>query len=57
MAGWTAADIPDQSGRSAVVTGSNSGLGLVAGRGGGGPRPRAPRLLGGAGGARYGQRL
>src|ERR1700735_3414850 len=32
MAGWTAADIPDQSGRTAVVTGSNSGLGLVAAR-------------------------
>jgi NAD(P)-dependent dehydrogenase (short-subunit alcohol dehydrogenase family) len=30
MAGrWTAADIPDQSGRLAVVTGANSGLGLV----------------------------
>src|SRR5947209_4082826 len=29
MAGrWTAADIPDQSGRIAVVTGANSGLGL-----------------------------
>jgi NAD(P)-dependent dehydrogenase (short-subunit alcohol dehydrogenase family) len=27
---WTAADIPDQSGRVAVVTGANSGLGLVA---------------------------
>ncbi|HVX07466.1 oxidoreductase [Humibacter sp.] len=26
---WTAADIPDQSGRTAVVTGANSGLGLV----------------------------
>jgi NAD(P)-dependent dehydrogenase (short-subunit alcohol dehydrogenase family) len=26
---WTAADIPDQRGRSAVVTGANSGLGLV----------------------------
>ena len=30
MAGkWTAADIPDQTGRLAVVTGSNSGLGLI----------------------------
>lgn len=30
MAGkWTAADIPDQSGRVAVVTGANSGLGLI----------------------------
>ena len=29
---WTAADIPDQSGRVAVVTGANSGLGLVAAR-------------------------
>jgi NAD(P)-dependent dehydrogenase (short-subunit alcohol dehydrogenase family) len=26
---WTAADVPDQSGRTAVVTGANSGLGLV----------------------------
>ncbi|MEV4313244.1 oxidoreductase [Actinocrispum sp. NPDC049592] len=26
---WTAADIPDQTGRTAVVTGANSGLGLV----------------------------
>ena len=29
---WTAADIPDQSGRVAVVTGANSGLGLVTSR-------------------------
>jgi NAD(P)-dependent dehydrogenase (short-subunit alcohol dehydrogenase family) len=28
MARWTAADIPDQSGRVAVVTGANSGLGF-----------------------------
>ncbi|HEY5053121.1 MAG TPA: oxidoreductase [Solirubrobacterales bacterium] len=27
---WTARDIPDQAGRTAVVTGANSGLGLVA---------------------------
>ncbi|MGE0067522.1 MAG: oxidoreductase [Solirubrobacterales bacterium] len=27
---WTAADIPDQSGRTAVVTGANSGLGLAS---------------------------
>ncbi len=32
MSGWTAADIPDQTGRSAVVTGANSGLGLVTAR-------------------------
>jgi NAD(P)-dependent dehydrogenase (short-subunit alcohol dehydrogenase family) len=33
MAGkWTAADIPDQRGRVAVVTGANSGIGLVAAR-------------------------
>jgi NAD(P)-dependent dehydrogenase (short-subunit alcohol dehydrogenase family) len=33
MAGkWTADDIPDQTGRVAVVTGSNSGLGLVTAR-------------------------
>jgi NAD(P)-dependent dehydrogenase (short-subunit alcohol dehydrogenase family) len=29
---WTAADIPDQQGRVAVVTGANSGLGLVTAR-------------------------
>ena len=28
MPAWTAADIPDQSGRTAVVTGASSGLGL-----------------------------
>jgi NAD(P)-dependent dehydrogenase (short-subunit alcohol dehydrogenase family) len=32
MAGWTAADIPDQSGRVAVVTGANSGIGRVSAR-------------------------
>jgi NAD(P)-dependent dehydrogenase (short-subunit alcohol dehydrogenase family) len=32
MARWTAADIPDQSGRVAVVTGANSGLGYVTSR-------------------------
>jgi NAD(P)-dependent dehydrogenase (short-subunit alcohol dehydrogenase family) len=33
MAGrWTADDIPDQSGRVAVVTGANSGIGLIAAR-------------------------
>ena len=33
MAGrWSAADIPDQSGRLAVVTGANSGIGLIAAR-------------------------
>ena len=36
---WTTADIPDQSGRVAVVTGANGGLGLevareLAGKGG-----------------------
>ena len=30
--GWTAKDIPDQTGRTAVVTGANSGLGLVTAR-------------------------
>jgi NAD(P)-dependent dehydrogenase (short-subunit alcohol dehydrogenase family) len=30
--GWTATDIPDQSGRNAIVTGANSGLGLVTAR-------------------------
>jgi NAD(P)-dependent dehydrogenase (short-subunit alcohol dehydrogenase family) len=29
MTKWTAADIPDQSGRTCVVTGANSGLGAV----------------------------
>jgi NAD(P)-dependent dehydrogenase (short-subunit alcohol dehydrogenase family) len=29
---WSAGDIPDQSGRTAVVTGANSGLGLVTAR-------------------------
>ncbi|MCD9141859.1 oxidoreductase [Streptomyces albireticuli] len=29
MNGWTANDIPDQSGRTAVVTGANSGIGYV----------------------------
>ena len=29
---WTAENIPDQSGRVAVVTGANSGLGLIAAR-------------------------
>jgi NAD(P)-dependent dehydrogenase (short-subunit alcohol dehydrogenase family) len=29
---WTAADIPDQNGRVAVLTGANSGLGLVTAR-------------------------
>jgi NAD(P)-dependent dehydrogenase (short-subunit alcohol dehydrogenase family) len=29
---WTAEQIPDQSGRSAIVTGANSGLGLIVAR-------------------------
>ncbi|MGP3979887.1 oxidoreductase [Streptomyces sp. KR80] len=32
MSGWTASDIPDQSGRTALVTGSNSGIGYVTAR-------------------------
>src|SRR3954451_1579849 len=32
MSDWSAADIPSQSGRVAVVTGANSGLGLVTAR-------------------------
>ncbi|MEH0578915.1 MULTISPECIES: SDR family NAD(P)-dependent oxidoreductase [Streptomyces] len=32
MAGWSVRDIPDQSGRTAVVTGANSGLGYVTAR-------------------------
>jgi len=31
-AGWSTQDIPDQSGRLAIVTGANSGIGLVAAR-------------------------
>ncbi|WP_406381269.1 oxidoreductase [Streptomyces sp. NBC_01618] len=30
--GWNASDIPDQSGRTALVTGANSGIGLVTAR-------------------------
>jgi NAD(P)-dependent dehydrogenase (short-subunit alcohol dehydrogenase family) len=29
---WTARDVPDQSGRTAIVTGANSGIGLIAAR-------------------------
>jgi NAD(P)-dependent dehydrogenase (short-subunit alcohol dehydrogenase family) len=32
MSGWNAQDVPDQSGRTAVVTGANSGLGYVSAR-------------------------
>lgn len=32
MAGWSTSDIPDQHGRTAVVTGANSGIGLVTAR-------------------------
>jgi NAD(P)-dependent dehydrogenase (short-subunit alcohol dehydrogenase family) len=32
MSGWTTADMPDLSGRTAVVTGANSGLGLITAR-------------------------
>ncbi|GHF34817.1 oxidoreductase [Streptomyces mashuensis] len=32
MTGWTTRDIPDQSGRTAVVTGANSGIGYVTAR-------------------------
>ncbi len=32
MANWTAADVPDQSGRIAVVTGASAGLGLETAR-------------------------
>jgi len=32
MAKWTAVDIPDQTGKTVVITGANSGLGLVTAR-------------------------
>jgi NAD(P)-dependent dehydrogenase (short-subunit alcohol dehydrogenase family) len=32
MAKWTAANIPDQTGRTAIVTGANSGIGAVTAR-------------------------
>ncbi len=32
MSGWSAGDIPDQAGRTWIVTGANSGLGLVTAR-------------------------
>jgi NAD(P)-dependent dehydrogenase (short-subunit alcohol dehydrogenase family) len=32
MTHWTTSDIPDQSGRTAVVTGANSGLGFITAR-------------------------
>ncbi|MGI8460497.1 MAG: oxidoreductase [Solirubrobacterales bacterium] len=32
MGDWIAADIPDQRGRTAVITGANSGLGLITAR-------------------------
>ncbi|MFD9606687.1 oxidoreductase [Streptomyces sp. NBC_01224] len=30
--GWNASDIPDQNGRTAVITGANSGIGLITAR-------------------------
>ena len=30
--GWTAADMPDQSGKTVIVTGGNGGLGLETAR-------------------------
>ena len=32
MSHWTASDIPDQAGRTFVITGANSGIGLSAAR-------------------------
>ncbi|WP_392892333.1 hypothetical protein [Streptomyces sp. LN699] len=44
--GWNASDIPDQSGRTAVVTGANSGIGLVTARGAGARRAGAAGVPG-----------
>src|SRR5690348_5980010 len=32
MSHWTASDVPDQTGRTYVITGANSGIGLAAAR-------------------------
>ena len=32
MAGWNSTDIPDQTGRTAVITGANTGLGYDTAR-------------------------
>jgi NAD(P)-dependent dehydrogenase (short-subunit alcohol dehydrogenase family) len=32
MTRWTAADVPDQRGRTVIITGANSGLGAQASR-------------------------
>ncbi|NUS94761.1 MAG: short-chain dehydrogenase, partial [Nocardia sp.] len=32
MSGWGVGDIPDQQGRTVIITGANSGLGAVAAR-------------------------
>ena len=38
MSKWTEADIPDQTGRTFLITGANSGIGFEAAR-----RPGRPR--------------
>ena len=57
---WTAEDIPDQAGRRAIVTGANSGIGLITARelarARRRRRARLPQRREGRGGARGGPR-
>src|SRR5215813_6076223 len=52
---WTVADVPGQSGRTAVVTGANSGIGFEAAAAGG-ARGRAAGGVGGRAGSPGGAR-